>query len=242
MIEDFNYTNHYKIDAEKFDYFENRKGASAHDERRVREFVASMVAKKHKIILDVGSGSAWAANTFIKKGKKVISLDISLNNALKAKKINPHPEHFVVVADSLNLPFRNSCVDCVIASEVIEHIIEPCAFANELFRVVKVNGDLIISTPYKETIQYTLCIHCNKITPLHAHLHSFDEFKLLNLLDYKDNVTAKLIKFGNKWLIFSGTYILLRYLNFGLWRIVDAIFNLIIRKPAHIIAALKKTK
>jgi hypothetical protein len=44
-LSDFNYIDHYKKDAEEFDYFEERKGATAHDERRVREFIISKIPK-----------------------------------------------------------------------------------------------------------------------------------------------------------------------------------------------------
>lgn len=36
---EFNYIDHYKKDAEEFDYFGERSGATAHDERRVREYI-----------------------------------------------------------------------------------------------------------------------------------------------------------------------------------------------------------
>jgi hypothetical protein len=44
-LSDFNYIEHYKKDAAEFDYFEERKGATAHDERRVREFIISTVER-----------------------------------------------------------------------------------------------------------------------------------------------------------------------------------------------------
>jgi len=47
-LSNFNYIGHYKKDAADFNYFEERKGATAHDERRVREFVMSKVGKNGK--------------------------------------------------------------------------------------------------------------------------------------------------------------------------------------------------
>ncbi|MBK6678888.1 MAG: hypothetical protein IPG53_02180 [Ignavibacteriales bacterium] len=48
---DFNYIEHYKNDAEQFDYFETRSGATAHDERRLREYIISEI--------DVKKGGFW---------------------------------------------------------------------------------------------------------------------------------------------------------------------------------------
>ena len=183
----FNYTEHYEKDASEFDYFEKRKGATAHDERRVREFIISKVGKNVNSILDVGCGRAWVADHFLRKGVKVYSLDISITNPAKAVKLYPSENHSGIVADSFRLPFADNSFDCVIASEIIEHVINPAEFIKELFRVVKKGGELIITTPYKEKIQYYLCIHCNKKTPANAHLHSFDE-KILEGLYKGDEI------------------------------------------------------
>ena len=151
-MKNFNYIEHYKKDAAEFDYFEERKGATAHDERRVREYVISKVSKNVKSILDVGCGSGWIAKHFTPKGVQVHSLDISVVNPAKALKLYPSDNHRGVVADSFRLPFTDCSFDCVIASEIIEHVVSPADFIKELSRVVKINGELIITTPYKEKI------------------------------------------------------------------------------------------
>ncbi len=234
MTQKFNYVEHYKIDAEEFDYFEERTGATAHDERRVHEFILSKVKKSVKTILDVGAGSAWVAQHFRSTEVNVVSLDISLLNVKKAKSIVPTINHTQIVADSFKLPFENNIFDCVIASEIIEHVVDPQLFIEELFRVVKNSGNLIITTPYKEKLRYYLCVHCNKKTPIHAHIHSFDENILLKMAPMDVKQTNYLI-FGNKFLIFLRTYILLKYLPFRMWMITDSFFNKIKNIPVHIL-------
>ena len=46
ILQEFNYTEHYKIDADKFDYFEKRFAATAHDERRVHEYIIANIPKE----------------------------------------------------------------------------------------------------------------------------------------------------------------------------------------------------
>lgn len=121
----------------EFDYFAQRKGATSHDERRAREFIISKISKNVNSILDVGCGNGWVAKEFLPKGKKVYSLDISITNPIKVKNLYPDEKHFGITADSFHLPFNNNSFDCVIASEIIEHVIEPSEFIKELFRVVK---------------------------------------------------------------------------------------------------------
>lgn len=240
ILTDFNYTEHYKIDADKFDYFGERFAATAHDERRVHEYIVAKVPHHANKILDVGCGSAWVAQNFLKKNKYIFSLDISINNPLKAITKYTSEKHFGITADSYFLPFRSNSFDAVIASEIIEHVVSPEEFVSELLRVLKKDGSLIISTPYKEIIQKTLCIHCNNETPIHAHLHSFDENKLLALFRNKNIDNIRWETFGNKILIFLRTFVILKYLNFTLWRLLDKMFNRIYNSPAHILLLCKK--
>ncbi len=240
MTQKFDYINHYKIDAEEFDYFEERTGATEHDERRVHEYIISKIPKSVTSILDVGSGSAWVANYFARKNVNVTSLDLSLANVEKAREIIPHKSHAQIVADSFKLPFKNKSYEVVVASEIIEHVVDPENFIRELFRVVKPGGRLIVTTPYKEKLRYYLCIHCNKKTPVHAHIHSFDENKLINLYKENDLINTEWHTFGNKLLIFLRTYVLLRYFPFPLWKLTDIFFNKLKNIPAHIIVIYNK--
>ena len=73
------------------------------------------------------------------------------------------------------LPFRGGSFDMVVASEIVEHLENPQGAMLEAARVLRPGGYLVVSTPYRESLKYTLCIHCNKKTPVNAHLHSFDE-------------------------------------------------------------------
>jgi ubiquinone/menaquinone biosynthesis C-methylase UbiE len=239
-LSNFNYIEHYKKDAVEFDYFDERKGATAHDERRVREFVISKIPKNANSILDVGCGNGWVAKEFLPKGKQVYSLDISVTNPSIVRKLYPSEKHFSVAADSFHLPFNDNSFDCVIASEIIEHVFDPAAFVKELFRVVQSGGSLIITTPYKEKIIYYLCVHCNQKTPANAHIHSFDEMKLESLYSGKDLETFKYETFGNKLLIFLRSYVILKFFPFWLWKLKDKFANWIYKKPVHIICVYKK--
>ena len=237
---DFNYIEHYKKDAVEFDYFEERKGATEHDERRVREYIISKIPKGVNSILDVGCGKGWVAKEFLPKGKTVVSLDISVTNPSIVKKLYSSPKHFAVAADSFHLPFNNDSFGCVLASEIIEHVFNPAEFVKELFRVVKKGGSLVITTPYKEKIIYYLCIHCNQKTPAHSHIHSFDEKKLNSLNLEQDLESFKYETFGNKVLLFLRTYVILQFFPSWLWKLKDKFFNWIIKKPVHIICIYKK--
>jgi SAM-dependent methyltransferase len=235
-----NYHEHYKFDGEYYNYFEGRNcKATGHDERRLREYILSKIPKTAGTILDVGSGGGWLAKALSKKNAELYSFDISSKNIIKAMELYPFETHFGVVGDALNPPFKKETFDCIISSEVIEHIVEPKMFIQRLLQLLKPNGTLIISTPFKEKIQYSICTHCNQPTPHNAHLHSFDENKLKNMVD-ETKTDFKYFTFGNKALHLARTYVLLQFLPFSMWKIVDRITNLIINKREHIVCVYEK--
>lgn len=237
----FNYIDHYQKDAYNSDYFAERDKGTEHSERRVREYIASQITGKKGLILDVGCGKAWVAEMFCPSGFEVISMDISLRNTSKALKKHPFENHFAVVADVFSLPFINNTFDYIIASEIIEHVQDPASFIEKLFNVLKPGGNLIITTPYKEKIQYSLCIHCNNPTPLHAHLHSFDE-NTLTLLYSGENVKRCIyLTFGNKLLIHLRLHTILKYMNFKVWKAIDSFINLIYKAPVRILVRWEKS-
>jgi ubiquinone/menaquinone biosynthesis C-methylase UbiE len=230
------YVEHYQTDAEEFDYFEEREDpATAHDERRLQEAILRRLDPRANTVLDVGCGRAWVARTMCPRGVTVCSVDVSLTNPKRALEDHPFPSHCALVADAFALPFADRSIDAVIASEIIEHVPDPAAFVRELTRVIKPGGSLLLSTPYKEKIKYCLCIHCNRRTPLHAHIHSFDEHVLIGLTPSGSDFVSTWESFGNKVLLFLRTYPFLQWMPHWLWRGVDSLASAIVNKRSHIV-------
>ena len=236
----FNYIDHYQKDAYNYDYFEERDKGTEHFERRVREQIFNQIKGSQGIILDVGCGKAWVAELFCPHGFEVISMDISFKNTSQALRKHPFKNHHAVVADAFSLPFRKNSIDYIIASEIIEHVYDPETFVKSLLNAIKPGGKLIVTTPYKEKIQYILCIHCNKPTPNHAHLHSFDEHILKTLYSGNDIKKMKYKTFGNKILIKLRMHVLLKYVNFKIWDFIDRTVNLIYNLPVRILIVWEK--
>lgn len=53
-----------------------------------------------------------------------------------------------VIADALALPFVTAHFDCILASEVIEHLSNPFLFIQEITRVLKPGGMVILTVPF----------------------------------------------------------------------------------------------
>ena len=237
------YIEHYKNDAVLFDYFEKREcGATEHDEVRLREYITSLINPKGEYLLDAGAGGGWVAKAFLNNYEKIISFDISKDNVSKIDKSLQSNKHYPITGDLLHTPFKSESFDQIILSEVIEHIVDPASLVLEMDRILKPGGRLIISTPYKEQIQFSQCIHCNRLTPRNAHLHSFDEKSLLKIFESVGLTSPKYYVFGNKALHLLRTSVILKYFPFGLWKFTDRIINLIIPKMEHIILVHDKPK
>lgn len=91
-------------------------------------------------ILDVGSGSgmsAWAI-------PNVIALDI---NRAKLRFLNGWHHVPVIEGSAFALPFSDASFDCVICSEMIEHLPADERIFQELVRVLAPGGQLILGTP-----------------------------------------------------------------------------------------------
>ncbi len=237
---EFHYIDHYQKDAFETDYFAERDKGTEHSDGRVQEYIVSQISAKKGRILDVGCGKAWAAKLFCPRGFEVVSMDISHKNTATALKKYPFDNHTAVVADAFSLPFQKNSFDYIIASEIIEHVSSPALFVERLFASLKPGGKLIVTTPYKEKIKYSLCIHCNKPTPMHAHLHSFDEKILLNLYQSPELKSVKHTVFNNKIPVHLRLHILFQHFGFRMWKALDKLLNSLYNLPTRILVVWEK--
>lgn len=237
---DFNYADHYKEDANQFDYFKEEHSRATKEEiRRLHQAIIKRIPENAELILDVGCGNGWVAKYFLSKRKKVVSMDISFKNPVEVLKENPDENHAALVADAYHLPFKKNSFDAIIASEILEHVYDPKLFMIKLLEALKPGGRLIITTPYNEKIEYFLCVHCNKPTPKNAHLYSFNEKNIVNFIP-QELVNFKTDKFSNKYLVRLRLNLLMSFLPFGLWKFKDAVINSIFKNPLRFLIELEK--
>ncbi len=236
----FNYADHYQKDALTFNYFSKIETRATRSEiKRLHQAIIKKIDANAQLILDAGCGNGWLAQYFLNKNKKIISMDISIENPLKALQSFPGENHAALTADVFHLPLKNNSVDCIVASEIIEHVYDPNLFVKKLVDILKPGGKLIITTPYNEKIEYFLCVHCNLPTPKNAHLHSFNKKNITAILNHVNaNWKGKLI--ANKYLIKTRMNVLLDFLPFNLWSFFDSMTNKILHSPTRFIIEIIK--
>lgn len=232
-----NHIEHYRADAEEFDYFLVDNPAIREEERRRMQFLTRAVSfKSGQSILDAGSGNGWISNTFLDKDVFVCAVDLSLKNLKSIRtRYDPQNRGGYIVADLYQLPFKAAAFHGATSNDVYEHLEFLEKATVELRRVLKEGAEVFVSTPYKENIVYYLCIHCNKKTPVNAHLHSFDEDSLGGIFTGNSFKIASVTKFINRGLsVFLVYYLLCRWMPYWLWRFIDKLANRIIKRPGRI--------
>jgi dolichol-phosphate mannosyltransferase len=107
--------------------------------QRGRHRVITRLAQGFEQVLDVGCGSSRILASI----PGMTGLDVQLHKLRYARRF----ENQLVHGSIFDLPFADESFDCLVCSEVIEHIpAEEKAF-DELSRVLKIGGRLILGTP-----------------------------------------------------------------------------------------------
>lgn len=158
-------------------------------------------------ILDLGchGGTLTSVIAETAKNSKVYGLDISENAILYAKQRHPNI-NFQVCDLSKGIPYENKTFDAITCFDILEHLSDPPKIIDEIKRVLKKDGSLIVEIP-NETLLFKLIwvIWTNWTGKVwkNAHVHSFKPNDLKNLLEKKGfvKIKEKKIHFQMLWVI-----------------------------------------
>ena len=108
-------------------------------------------------VIDVGCGAGRHSFEAYRRGADVVAFDRdeaelrsleAIFEAMAQAGEAPAPASaHAVLGDALSLPYPDQLFDCVIASEILEHVPQDGAAISELIRVLKVGGTLAVSVP-----------------------------------------------------------------------------------------------
>lgn len=123
---------HWLLGAIVNDFFITRVG--------LLDFISSNAHEIKGRILDVGCGEKPYANLFA--ATEYIGIDIEQSG-------HDHTRSDIdVFYDGLNIPFEDNSFDSIVCFEVLEHVFEPEKIIQEMYRVLKPGGKLMLTTPF----------------------------------------------------------------------------------------------
>ncbi len=118
------------------------------EKMRLKKIVQLAQFQENDLVLDLGCGEGFLISLIPNSTKKIVGLDISeiaLNRAAEILKEKKGVELLRGNAEKLNLP--DESFDKIICSEMLEHTPKPRKAMEEMHRVLKNNGLLVISVP-----------------------------------------------------------------------------------------------
>jgi GT2 family glycosyltransferase/ubiquinone/menaquinone biosynthesis C-methylase UbiE len=144
----------------------------------LHRYALSMLLAKGKTVLDLASGEGYGSAILAKIAESVVGVDIDPESVTYAKNqyINCDNLKFLV-GSCASIPLPNHSIDLVTSFETIEHHNQHEEMMQEIKRVLKENGTLIISSPNR----LTYSDEPNYSNPYHIKELYYDE--LVNLLN-----------------------------------------------------------
>lgn len=127
-----------------FDNVWKLENVHRYDAVRLRAFLEPM--DETKTLLDVGAGWWGVAQYAMQHGfqGKYVAIDYSEEARRRTLEVVPTVDYRI--GDARHLPFNDRAFDVVACGELIEHFAEPTPLVNELNRVCKPGGHIILST------------------------------------------------------------------------------------------------
>ena len=108
--------------------------------------------EKNKSLLDAGAGEqkykkyAKHLNYISQDFGKFEGMDFIENNIKREKWDSKECE---IISDITNIPLKDNSIDHILCTEVFEHIPDPIAALKELSRILKTEGSIALTVPYR---------------------------------------------------------------------------------------------
>ncbi len=135
-------------------------------------------------VLDLGCGAGRFVGELLHMGVSTIGVDIA-EAAISRATINVPGGDLRVLNEDGSIPLDHNSIDLVWCSEVLEHIADTAGVLNEVRRVLKPGGRLLITVPFHgkiKNITIALTKFESHFDPLGQHLRFFTQKSLSTTL------------------------------------------------------------
>ena len=181
-----------------------------------REIVNELNDRKPEkgTLLEVGSGQGGFLKVCQDQGWEVYGMDISQECVAYIK--SEHRIDKAFVADLLDAGFEDNQFDVVIFNHLIEHLADPQIYLEEINRILKPQGILVISTPNIDSLSAQIYGKYWQALFVPLHLVLFSPATLSRILGETRFTDIKISHFSR----ITNAYISLRSLSYVLGQVI----------------------
>ncbi len=186
------------------------------EERSRQNLISKLADAAGKVVADVGCERGAISNIIARNCKKIYCIDIDEAVLADAKSFIARSNAEFVVSDAQDIKLQDNSIDVTISACVLPHLPSPKKGFEELVRITKPDGRIIIHIPNEGLILFTkkilrslrLSFILGPLSPTLApgHLHIFNKRKLLSLI----GDTCRIEKISYNFPFFTGVFAVLR--------------------------------
>lgn len=201
--------------------------------RHLIKYISKYLNKDDEI-LDIGTGAGTLALYFANKGYNITAIDISekaikeCNKSKKQLKLN----NIVFVVDDFQNTKLKKKFDFIIFTEVIEHLENDDLQIKKIYKLLKPNGILFLSTPSVNAPIYRLGL-AEKFDKEVGHLRRYSKNEIVNLVRENNFKIIEIVEnegiFRNFLFINNFAGKLIRFFKFSLSDLVTLLDNFSLR-------------
>ena len=147
-------------------------------------------------MLDVGGGTGRVSNFFLNDGNKIFLADLSHKMLLESQ---TKKGLFPACSHSEYLPFPDDFFERIIMIDALHHVCDHQQSINELWRVLKPGGRIVIEEPDIHHWAVKLVALGEKIALMRSHF--LDSEKIIALFNYFTGKVKSIQEGHNTWIV-----------------------------------------